>query len=101
MQKGYQLLKIDKVWHFPERTYGLFKDYVDTFLKIKQESSGFPADCETDEKKVQYITHYAVKEGIQLDPNQIIKNPDLRALVKLKLNSFWGKYITFVILKIH
>ena len=37
LEKGYQLLKIDKVWHFPEHTDGLFKDYIDTFLKIKQE----------------------------------------------------------------
>jgi hypothetical protein len=32
-----RLLKIDEVWHFPNHTDGLFKDYVDTFLKIKQE----------------------------------------------------------------
>jgi hypothetical protein len=25
------------VWHFPEHRGGLFKDYIDTFLKIKQE----------------------------------------------------------------
>lgn len=91
MQMGYQLVKVDEVWHFPEHTDGLFKDYVDTFLKIKQESSGFSADCDTDEKKAQYIADYAAKEGIQLDPNHIIKNPGLRALAKLMLNSFWGK----------
>ena len=37
LEKGYRLLKIDEVWHFPNNTDGLFKDYVDTFLKIKQE----------------------------------------------------------------
>ena len=58
-----------------------------------QESSGFPANCDTDEKKARYITDYAVKEGVQLDLNQIVKNPGLRALAKLMLNSFWGKYI--------
>ena len=90
MQQGYQLLKIDEVWDFSEHTDGLFNDYVDTFLKIKQESSGFPAECDTDEKKAQYITDYATKEGIRLYPNQIIENPGLRALAKLMLNSFWG-----------
>ena len=35
---------------------------------------------------------YAAKEGIQLDPRQIVKNPGLKALAKLMLNSFWGKY---------
>ena len=37
LEKGYQLLKIDEVWHFPEHTDGFFKDYIDKFLKIKQE----------------------------------------------------------------
>ena len=92
MEIGYQLVKIDEVWHFPDHTDGLFKDYVDTFLKIKQEASGFLPDCDTDEKKAQYIANYAAKEGIQLDSRQIIKNPGLRALAKLMLNSFWGMY---------
>ena len=37
LEKGYKLVRIDEVWHFPEHTDGLFKDYIDTFLKIKQE----------------------------------------------------------------
>ena len=35
LEKGYKLVRI--VWHFPEHTDGLFKDYIDTFLRIKQE----------------------------------------------------------------
>ena len=37
LEKGYKLVRIDEVWHFPVHTDGLFKDYIDTFLKIKQE----------------------------------------------------------------
>ncbi|CAB4025195.1 DNA polymerase [Paramuricea clavata] len=164
LEKGYKLVKIDEVWHFPEHTDGLFKDYIDTFLKIKQEidelrcfdndtkpdlislietwlndsvsehhitipgfnlllknrssgvnggvglyvkssiqfkaltdiyhpeleASGFPPERDTDEKKGQYIVDYAAKEGIQLDPRQIVNNPGLRALAKLMLNSCWA-----------
>ena len=36
-REGLSPLKIDEVWHFPEHIDGLFKDYIDTFLKIKQE----------------------------------------------------------------
>ncbi|CAB4018411.1 Hypothetical predicted protein [Paramuricea clavata] len=53
LEKGYCLFKIDEVWHSPNQTDGLFKDYVDTFLKIKQEASGYPADCDTEEKRAQ------------------------------------------------
>jgi hypothetical protein len=56
------------------------------------QASGFPPECDTDEKKGQYIADYAAKEGIQLDPRQSVKNPGLRALAKLMLNSFWGKF---------
>ncbi|CAB3997155.1 DNA polymerase [Paramuricea clavata] len=63
LEKGYKLVRINEVWHFPEHTDGLFKDYIDTFLKIKQEASGFPLECDTDEKKGQYIADYAAKEG--------------------------------------
>jgi hypothetical protein len=33
-----------------------------------------------------------VKEGIRLDKNKVQKNPGLRALAKLCVNSFWGKF---------
>ena len=34
VEKGYQILNIDGVWHFPNKTETLFKDYVKTFLKM-------------------------------------------------------------------
>ena len=40
----YQVMKIHEVWHFPrnQRKMGLFADYVNTWLNIKQESAGYP-----------------------------------------------------------
>ena len=68
---------------------GLFAEYINTFLKIKQESSGWPSWCTVDAKKSQYIKAYREKEGIELDPNKIEHNPGLRALAKSKLTNFW------------
>ena len=62
------------------------------FLKIKQEASGYPKDCVTDEQKQRYIEEYYQHEGIRLDPNKIEYNPGLRTLAKLALNSLWGMY---------
>jgi hypothetical protein len=42
--------------------------------------------------KWRYIRDYHEKEGIPLGYNNIKKNPGLRALAKLILNSFWGKF---------
>jgi hypothetical protein len=92
LEKGYHILTIHEVWHFPETSDELFKEYIDTFLKIKQEASGYPEDCVTEEQKQYYVDEYFENSGIRLDPYKIEYNPGLRALAKLMLNSFWGKY---------
>ena len=99
-KRGYKIVKIFEIYHWNETTKydpktgegGLFAEYINTFLKIKQESSGWPSWCTDDAKKSQYIKAYREKEGIKLDPNKIEHNPGLRALAKSKLTNFWGKY---------
>ena len=75
----------------PNRT-NLFAPYVDTWLKIKQESSGYPSWAQTDAQKEDYVKNYKAREGIDLDPQHIKKNPGRKATAKLMLNSFWGKF---------
>ena len=58
LEKGYRILQLHEVWRFPETSDKLFKDYIDTFLKIKQEASGYPKDCVTEEQKQQYVDGY-------------------------------------------
>ena len=95
MEKGYQLLQIHEAWHFPRKTDTLFKDYIDIFAKIKLEASGYPKNCVTDEQKRAYVDNILENQGIQLDPTKIAYNPGLRALAKLMLNSFWGRFFVF------
>lgn len=64
---------------------------MNTFLKVKQEASGWPEWCVDEESKQRYIREYQ-EEGISLDYEKILENPGLRALAKLMLNSFWGKF---------
>ena len=47
VELGYRIIKIHEVWHFPDDRpkEGLFAEYVNKFLKAKQESSGWPSDC--------------------------------------------------------
>ena len=94
IEQGYQLITIHEVWHFPEdqQQKGLFANYVNQWLKIKQESGGYPRWCNTDEKKQQYVENYKDREGIQLNPELIAKNPGRKATAKLMLNSFCGKF---------
>ena len=92
VELGYQVQYIHEVWHFEETCEGLFEDYVNTWLKIKQEASGWPKDDMTEEEKQSYIKDYFEHEGIQLDYHKIEKNPGLRTLAKMMLNSMWGKF---------
>ena len=93
LEKGYRIVQMHEVCHFPAKVrYMLFKEYIDTFAKIKLEASGYPKDCVTDEQKQWYVNDILENPGIQLDPAKINYNPGLRALAKLMLNSFWGKF---------
>ena len=94
VELGYEVLKIYEIYHWDKTIEynpqigekGLFTDYISTFLKIKQEASGFPAHADTIEKKMEYITQYHKDHGIMLDFDRIEYNPGLRSLAKLCLN---------------
>ncbi|XP_053390294.1 uncharacterized protein LOC128553199 [Mercenaria mercenaria] len=71
MDKGYTLYCVYEVWHFENvsqydpvvKEGGLFTEYVNQFLKIKQEKSGWPKWCKAEEQKQIYIEHYYEKRG--------------------------------------
>ncbi|XP_067306560.1 uncharacterized protein [Pseudorasbora parva] len=92
IEKGYVVAKIDEVWHFSQQSDSLFSEYVKTFLRLKQQASGYPSNVITASDKESYIREYYEKEGIQLDPNEITHNPAQRAINKLLLNSLWGRF---------
>ena len=71
------------MWHFPKHSTDLFRRYINTFLKIKQEASGFPPQCETEEEKQNYIQEIFRREKIVLDSSSIEKNPVRRTIAKL------------------
>ena len=71
------------------KTGGLFTKYINQFLKLKQEASGWPDWCTNDELKNKYLKDYYDHEGIQLEGDKILKNPALRSVAKYMLNSFW------------
>jgi len=52
-------------------TGGQFAEYVDMFLKLKQESSGYPSWVQSEEDKDRYIEDYRRAEGIALDKASI------------------------------
>ena len=100
MNMGYSIIQIHEVLHWKEtemynpvtKEGGLFTQYINTFLKLKQESSGYPQNVTSETERQEYIDNYFNHEGILLDKECIDKNPGLRSLSKLALNSFHGKF---------
>jgi len=53
LQEGYKITRCYRIWKYSEFD-NLFKEYVQTFMKMKNESSGFPSDIQTDEQKMKW-----------------------------------------------
>ncbi|XP_055918297.1 uncharacterized protein LOC129950379 [Eupeodes corollae] len=99
IEMGYKLLTIMEIWEYDVIQYnptagteGLFTSMMNKYLKIKQEASGWPNICLSEEDKNKYITDFLEKEKIKLEYSEITDNPGKRSLAKLILNSFWGKF---------
>lgn len=63
VELGYRISEIYVIWQYKTTTYdkttnsgGLFSGYVNAFLKLKQQASGWPAWCTDDESKDKYKT---------------------------------------------
>ena len=88
---GYKVKTIHKVWVWQRTRRGLFEDYINLFLKLKQQSAGWPRPNMTEEEKDVYIQDYAQHEDIKLERKLIKKNKGVYQTAKLYLNSLWGK----------
>lgn len=97
---GFSAYQIYEVCHFEnvsqydllKRQGGVFTKYVNTFLKIKQEASGWPDWCKSEEDRQKYVDDYFEKEGIRLNAQNIDWNPGLRQLAQLMLNRLVAPY---------
>ncbi|GFU28957.1 DNA_pol_B_2 domain-containing protein [Trichonephila clavipes] len=86
IQKGYEILNVYEVWNFNSKSKDLFRDYVKMFLKIKLETDD-KWNFKTEEEYRRYV-----KEKLDIELGKIEKNPGLRFIAKICLNSLWGKF---------
>jgi len=71
VEMGYSVMDVFEVWEYEvtcfdkdTKTEGLFAEYVNMFLKLKQESSGYPSWVQSEDDKGRYIEDYRRAEGI-------------------------------------
>jgi hypothetical protein len=98
VQKGYHVIEVYEVYKYKVTQYnpqrgrgGLFVEYINTFLKLKAQASGYPSWVRTPEDEDRYIQSFEASECIRLDKDAIGPNAAKRALAKRCLNSMWGK----------
>jgi hypothetical protein len=109
IEKGYKIIEIYIVHHWEDyylynrftQDGGLFTKYVNHFLKLKMEASGFPKNVTTREQKEQYVHDIFKSEGIQLDINAIEMSECLRTIAKISLNSLWYVIFSILFLNMH
>ncbi len=100
LKQGYQVLEISEVWDYKNHVKydgksaesGLFTRYINSFLKLKVEASGWPSWVKSEEDREKFMSEYEEREGIRLDEANMEMNKTLRQVAKLCLNSFWGKF---------
>lgn len=66
--KGYNILSLHEVWHFPQSKVRLLADYANTRLKLKTEASGWPSYCDNEEKKEQYVREFRQHGYVSMRP---------------------------------
>ena len=91
LSRGYRLLKVHEIWHFEKTSRTLFRDYINMFQKLKQEASGWPPGCNTVEQRQAFLRSYEEHEGIRLDYELVVYNPQRRQTSKYSLNVLWGR----------
>jgi len=71
VEMGYGLVNVLEFWAYKMTCFdrgtnsgGLFAEYVNMFLKLKQESSGYPSWVRSEADKDKYIVDYRHSEGI-------------------------------------
>jgi hypothetical protein len=86
--KGYQVLKIYQVYHFPIQSSRLFAPFIRKFYKLKMKSSGIPRNVDLED----FIQKLKDVEKIDIHPSEFSDNPGVRFIAKIILNSFWGRF---------
>jgi hypothetical protein len=74
----YKVTHLYRAWHYENWSDTIFKGYVQLLMKLKIESSEFPAGVSTDEEKRKFARDYKNKLGIEIDVNNVRLNPGMR-----------------------
>ena len=97
LKRGYILVHVYEIWNFEKSQYdpktrsgGIFAEFMNTFLRVKQESSKLPKEYIGNISA--YIDLLWQREGIKMEITKLRFNEGLRKICKNIVNSLWGKF---------
>jgi hypothetical protein len=83
VQKGNRLVKVYEVYEYQVTRYdrqtgddGLIAQYIDTFLKLKAEASGYADWVHSPEDRDRYVSEFNTTEGVALNKEAIRPNTE-------------------------
>ena len=92
IQLGYRVGYTWEVWHFPQRSSTLLREFIYSLFLDKEYCSGWPGWVKTPEDQEAHIKQLEDWYGQEVDPTKFKKNSAGRQLAKLILNSCWGYF---------
>ena len=94
VKDGYKIKSISQLLIYP-RQENVFADFIAKFYTLKQKYLGIPKSIENKDNFVKELVDYILNVfGIKIHPSEIHfeRNNRMRAVMKLILNSLWGKF---------
>jgi hypothetical protein len=85
---GYKITRVYEIYHF-KKSKELFKSYIRTMIKGKICGGGHSG---TYEEKLKFCEEYKTKYGIDVKPDELVKNAGLKAVSKSAVTNLWGKF---------
>jgi hypothetical protein len=81
VEKGYRVIEVIEIYEYNVTQYdptsgerGLFVQYINTFLKLKAEASGYPGWVTRHEDEDRYVRSFSLKEVIELYKEAMRRN---------------------------
>lgn len=81
LELGGRIIHVHEIWQFEPSTE-LYADYIKRIARCKLTSSGWPANCVTDEDKQHYLDRLQNENGIVISKDEVTTNKAMRALSK-------------------
>jgi hypothetical protein len=82
VQNVYKLVEVHDVYEYQVTQYdpetgdgGIVVEYINTFLKLKDEASGYPNWVQCPEDEDRYISEFHKSEDFQLDEEKCRTQP--------------------------